>query len=406
MPDTPPPAFSTSILNDGADNSARGARISDGEARQWALSGLVGRSERFQRFLGEIRAAQGAAGFTVLLTGETGTGKELAAGAIHYGGAPVTVPLIRVDCAALPADQADLLLFGSGRPPAPGSSGGGAGAASAAAADRRSYCEQAEGGTLFLDEVADLPPALQARLLRVLEDGVYLASGSMTPRTLNARVIASTHADLPARVAAGLFRQDLYYRLARFHIAVPALRERMEDVPALARHFIKLYFARLKRGETDVRPDAMQRLLAHSYPGNIRELKNTVERALIEAAGADLAAHHIAFVPAVGPQSAAVDRGADATDAGGSGRQFLADLPLNLAAAEDILIARAVAVAEGNLSRAARLLGINRASLYRWQDRRTAAATAVAVATAARLTDETSDSTTEVKFTAVLPRVG
>jgi len=337
--------------------------LTEAESRQWALAGLVGRSARFGQMLREVRAVQGAARTTVLLTGESGTGKELVARAIHYGGAQATAPFVRVDCATLPAEQAEALLFGQVRGAGPG-----------AALERRGYCELAEGGTLFFDEIGDLTPSLQARLLRVLEDGAYLPLGALSPRQMNARFIAATHAALPALVAEGRFRQDLYYRLMHYHIAVPPLRDRLEDVPALARHFVRNIAAELKSPVPSLRPDALQRLLAHDYPGNIRELKNTIERAIIYAGGDELGAEHIVFAPGAGGGGVTDPGTAPAVGAGGLGRKFLADLPLNLAEAEDILIARAIAVAEGNMSRAARLLGINRASLYRWQDRRAAAA--------------------------------
>ena len=338
------------------------SHLSEAESRQWGMAGLVGRSDRFGRMLREVRAVQPAIRTTVLLTGESGTGKELTARAIHYGGAQAAAPFVRVDCAALPSDQAEALLFGQVRGAGPGS-----------AAERRGCCELAEGGTLFFDEIGDLAPALQARLLRVLEDGAFLPLGALGPRTMNARVIAATHADLPALVASGRFRQDLYYRLMHYHIAVPALRERLEDVPALAQHFVRTLSAELKRAVPRLRADALRRLLAHAYPGNIRELKNTLERAIIYAGGDELGAEHIVFAPQAGAGCEASQPAPGGAGADDLGRKFLADLPLNLSEAEDILVARAIAVAEGNLSQAARLLGINRASLYRWQERRDAA---------------------------------
>ena len=223
---------------------------------------------------------------------------------------------------------------------------------------------------MFLDEIGDLPPGLQTRLLRVLEDGAYFPDGALVSRTLNARIIAATHGDLPSAIATGRFRQDLYYRLLHYPVSVPALRERLEDVPTLARHFVRVISAELKRPAPRLRPEALRRLLAHAYPGNIRELKNTLERAIIYARGDELGAEHIVFAPSAGEGAAGV------ASAGDLGRKFLADLPLNLSEAEDILIARAIAVAEGNMSQAARLLGINRASLYRWQERRASASTA------------------------------
>lgn len=326
--------------------------LSEAESRQWGLAGLVGRSARFGQMLREVRAVQAASRTTVLITGESGTGKELVARAIHYGGAQAAAPFVRVDCATLPTDRAEVMLFGQVR--VNGSS------------ERRGFCELAEGGTLFFDEIGDLGAGLQARLLRVLEDGFFLPVGAEQVRTMNARVIAATHADLPTRAAEGGFRSDLYYRLMHYHIAVPALRERLEDVPALAQYFTRSLSAELKRSVPKLRADALQRLLTHAYPGNIRELKNTLERAIIYAGGGELGSEHIVFAPQAGG-----DAGVSSAAAGGAelGAKFLADLPLNLEEAERILVARAIAVAEGNLSQAARLLGINRASLYRWQQK-------------------------------------
>ncbi|MCX6936900.1 MAG: sigma 54-interacting transcriptional regulator [Verrucomicrobia bacterium] len=328
--------------------------LSAAEARQWGLAGLVGRSERFGRLLREVRAVQAAGRTTVLLTGESGTGKELIARAIHYGGAPAAAPFIRVDCVGLSAPEAEAALFGQLRMPGQ--------------PERRGSCDLADGGTLFFDEIGDLPAPLQARLLRVLEDGAFRPAGAEQSRTLNARVIAATHADLPAKVAAGTFRQDLYYRLLHYHIAVPALRERMDDVPALAQYFVRQISSELKRHAPRLRPEALQRLLSHAYPGNIRELKNTLERAIIYAGSDELGAEHIVFAPPAGQasRSAGEEHGSGAA---GLNQKFLADLPLNLAAAERLLVARAIAVSEGNLSRAARLLGVNRTSLYRWQEK-------------------------------------
>ncbi|MCU0792805.1 MAG: sigma 54-interacting transcriptional regulator [Opitutaceae bacterium] len=340
----------------GGDLAA--GELSEAEARQWAMAGLVGRCARFARLLREVRAVQGAPRTTVLLAGESGTGKELLARAIHYGGRQATAPFVRVDCTALGAAQAELLLFGQAK--------------ASGVPERRGFCEQAEGGTLFLDEIGDLPAALQGRLLRMLEDGVFWPAGADQPRTLNARVIAATHADLPEKVAAGTFRQDLYYRLAHFPIAVPSLRERLEDVPALAAHLVEKLAAELKRPAPCLGTEALQRLIAHAYPGNVRELRNTLERALICAEGDELRAEHIVFAPQAGgaTRTSCEAVPAAATDpAAPTDHQFLADLPLNLAEAERILVARAIAVAGGNLSKAARLLGINRASIYRWKEK-------------------------------------
>jgi DNA-binding NtrC family response regulator len=323
----------------------------------FSLAGLVGESEAFCGLLRTIRTACSASRLPILFTGESGTGKTALVGALHAA-ASDGGPLVRVDCTTLPAAEAEAQarLFG---------------VADAPDGSAPPWCELAGGGTLFLDEIGGLPPGLQAALLQLVEDGRYLPLGATASRPLNARVIATTHADLPARVAAGHFRRDLYYRLARFPIAVPPLRERLEDVPVLVRHFLPRLAKELHLPAPPVRPEALQRLIAHNYPGNVRELRHTLERALLHADGADLGPEHVVFAPVAGPDSAGtVPEGPLPGGVGELGRQLLGELPLNLAEAEDILIGRAVTIAEGNLSRAARLLGINRASLYRWQERR------------------------------------
>lgn len=331
--------------------------LSDAEARQWALAGLVGTSPGFVRLIHLLRSLEANPKTNVLITGETGTGKDLLARAIHFGGPLASGPFVPLNCAALTADQADATFFGQARSNHVG-----------AASERKGVFETAHGGTLYLDEVGDMPLSVQSRLLRVLDDGIIQPLGASAPRTVRVRVIAATHVDLPAKVAAGGFRQDLYYRLMQFHLPVPPLRDRMEDVPVLAQHFARALSVDLKRTPPFIGTDAFQRLLTHRYPGNIRELKNTIERALIAADGADLNARHIVFTqpagPGFAPAAPAREDGASATSG-----SALDELPLNLAEAEDRLIARAISVAGGNLSMAARLLGINRASLYRWQTR-------------------------------------
>jgi len=325
--------------------------LSEAEARQWGLAGFVGRSAPFGRMLKEVRSVQAFPRTNVLLTGESGTGKELIARAVHFGGSHPG-PFIAVNCSALPVELAESHLFGHVR-----------GAFTGAVADRKGYFELANGGTLFLDELGEMPLALQAKLLRVLEDGEVTAVGGTVSRKVSVRTIAATNVDLPAKVAAGAFRQDLYYRLMHFHVEVPPLRERIEDVPALAAHFLKLFSTELKRKPPGLSTEALERLLAHTYPGNIRELKNTLERAMIYAGGDLVQGEHIVFAP-------------QATGAGSPSsptrlpKRAEAPVPLNLKKNEDQAIQRAIEAAGGNLSAAARLLGVNRSRIYRWQERR------------------------------------
>lgn len=296
--------------------------------------------------LNELRSVQSFPRTNVLLTGESGTGKELLARAIHFGGPNATGPFVPVNCSALPAELAESLLFGHVR-----------GSFTGAVADRKGWFELAHGGTLFLDEIGDMALPLQAKLLRVLEDGEVLPVGAPAGRKVAVRVVAATNVDLPAKITDARFREDLYYRINHFNINVPPLRHRRDDIPTLATHFLKHFATDLKRPVPTLAAGAIERLVAHDYPGNIRELKNTLERALIHAAGApEIRAAHIVF---------ATSANRDAAAEGGEPRRR----SYNLAENENRLIAEALAASGNNISAAARLLGVNRALLYRWQER-------------------------------------
>jgi DNA-binding NtrC family response regulator len=319
--------------------------FSDLEAARGNLDGLVGRSRPLHQLTEEIRRLHHFPNTSVLITGESGTGKELVARAIHFSSARARAPFVPVNCVAIPPDLAESIFFGHLK-----------GSFTGAVADRKGCFQIADGGTLFLDEIGDMPPTLQVKLLRVLEDGCITPVGATEPRRVDVRVIAATNADLPARIAAGSFRQDLFFRLARYPITTPALRERLDDVPLLAAHFLNRFAAEMGRPAPALAPAALAALRCHDFPGNIRELKNIIERALISSGGETILPDHLPLLrraPALsGPAPVAENQSAAA-------------LPLNLAEAEEILIQRALEETGGNIAEAARRLGIHRTRIYR-----------------------------------------
>src|SRR5438034_326573 len=207
---------------------------------------------------------------TLLITGETGTGKELLARALHYGGPRAAAPFVELNCAALPAPLLESELFGHER-----------GAFTDAKTTKPGLFEVAQGGTLFLDEVDHLAPELQSKLLRALEQKSVRRLGATAARTVDVRIVAATNTDLAAAVQQGLFREDLYYRLNVVTLELPPLRARGQDVVLLAEFFLSRFSARYGLPQPPLTPEARRALLAHSWPGNIRELRNTLERAIL-----------------------------------------------------------------------------------------------------------------------------
>ncbi|MFV0422998.1 sigma-54-dependent transcriptional regulator [Oleidesulfovibrio sp.] len=239
--------------------------ISAGEA----AARIIGRSEAVKQ-LTELVATVAPSEATVLITGESGTGKELVAKAIHEGSNRRTKPLVTVNCAALTESLLESELFGHEK-----------GAFTGADRRREGRFLQADGGTLFLDELGEMSLSLQAKLLRALQQGEIQRVGSDNLLQVDVRVIAATNRNLPEEVAAGRFREDLFYRLNVIGVAVPALRERREDIPLLAGHFLTRYAERNRKMLKGFTPQAMNKLVKHDWPGNVRELENTVERAVI-----------------------------------------------------------------------------------------------------------------------------
>jgi formate hydrogenlyase transcriptional activator len=237
------------------------------------FAGIVGRSEGVRRVLRLVRqVAPGDS--TVLITGETGTGKELVARAIHHASQRADHPLIKVNCGAITAGLVESELFGHEK-----------GAFTGALQRRIGRFELAHRGTLFLDEIGELPPEVQVKILRVLQEREFERVGGERAVEVDVRLIAATHRDLSADVAAGRFRSDLFYRLNVFPIAVPALRDRGEDIPMLAAHFLAHFARKLQKPVTALTPASLARLQAYSWPGNIRELQNVLERACVLAEG-------------------------------------------------------------------------------------------------------------------------
>jgi DNA-binding NtrC family response regulator len=274
---------------------------------------------------------------TVLLLGETGTGKEVVARAIHRHGKRRKAPFVAVNCAALPADLLESLLFGHVR-----------GAFTGAVADRTGSFREAEGGTLFLDEIGDMDPPMQAKLLRALQERVVTPLGGK-PVPVDVRVIAATHRDLRRAVAAGRFREDLFYRLGVVPLSLPPLRERLADILPLAEHFL----AQAARGLAPKRlgTDAAARLLNYPWPGNVRELKNAMERVTTLVRRPVIVAGDLVFLGAAGLGEKPVD-------------WLAGTLPEAVARLEIEMIRRAIDSAAGNRAQAAARLGIRRQLLY------------------------------------------
>jgi DNA-binding NtrC family response regulator len=318
------------------------------EAQRWGVAGFMGRSKMLARILEDIERLQHFGRTSVLITGESGTGKELVARAIHHRSPRAAEPFVAVNCVAVPGELAESVFFGHVK-----------GAFTGATTDRKGYFELADGGTLFLDEIGDMPAALQAKLLRVLEDGEVTPVGAMQPKKVDVRVLAATNAELPVKIAEGAFRQDLFFRLARFTVETPPLRERPEDIAVLSAHFLDLFAAEMGRAAPALTPEALAVLEAHPFPGNVRELKNAIERALILSGGGPIRREHLQLL---GSSSASPTPALREIPAA---KTMPADLPLNLDEAEQALIQRALEQTGGNVAEAARLLGVNRSRIYR-----------------------------------------
>jgi two-component system, NtrC family, nitrogen regulation response regulator NtrX len=304
---------------------------------------IVGRSFAIRAVTDKIEKVA-ATPARVLITGENGTGKELVARAIHRNSPRKDGPFVEVNCAAIPAELIESELFGHMK-----------GSFTGAVADRAGKFEQANGGTLFLDEVGDMSLAAQAKVLRVLQDGVVTRIGGAKAIQVDVRVLAATNKTLPTEIAEGRFREDLFYRLNVVPVHVPPLRERREDIPLLVSHFVQ----QLTRGEgmppRIITPEAEQRLTRHDWPGNVRELRNTIERLLILSTG-----------PRIGPED--VDRLVGGGSADGAGIGSLLECrtfeEFKQAAERAFLLAK-LRENDWNVSETARALDMPRSNLYK-----------------------------------------
>ncbi|HUS28001.1 MAG TPA: sigma-54 dependent transcriptional regulator [Kofleriaceae bacterium] len=312
---------------------------------------IIGASKPMRRLL-EATSRVASKDVTVLVRGETGTGKEFVAELLHAQSTRADKPLIRFNCAALPADLADAELFGHAR-----------GAFTGANASRPGFFAQADGGTLILDEVGELPPQVQAKLLRALQEGEIQPVGSGRIDKVNVRVVASTNRDLAADVKAGTFREDLYYRLAVVELVVPPLRDRKDDIPALAEEFARRYGERFGLSTITLEPSLIDALVRTDWPGNVRQLENTIARLAALSAGgviglADFRAADTSHSPSAPPSSSISDTDEPAPDARNG-----PSLKEQVEAFERGLVARALDATGGNQSEAARRLGVSRVTL-------------------------------------------
>jgi DNA-binding NtrC family response regulator len=294
---------------------------------------------------------------SVFITGESGSGKELIAQFIHYNSRRSSRPLVAVNCAALPETLLESEMFGHVK-----------GAFTGAVRDKPGLLESANGGTMFLDELIEMSKPIQAKLLRVIQDGVVRRVGSeSTDAVVNVRFIAATNRDPEEAVSSGALREDLYYRLRVVPIPVPPLRERVDDIPLLAEHFLAYYWSRHRDGpQPKLSKAAIWALRAHSWPGNVRELQNVIEHAVVLLEpGADVQPEHIPFISDHGadPELGALAEDVDANESYYEARDRL------LAKFDRRYLTRVVLRAGGNLSKAARMAKVDRTTFYRLMER-------------------------------------
>ncbi len=309
--------------------------------QQRGIESLIGNSEPMlavKKLVQQIAPTD----VSVLIQGESGTGKEVIADVIHALSQRRDKSIVKISCAAIPETLLESELFGYER-----------GAFTGASGTKPGKFELADGGTLFLDEIAEMTPTLQAKLLRVLQDGRFQRLGSTRDIQVDVRVLSATHVRIESAIQEKKFREDLYYRLNVVHVSLPTLRERHDDVPLLADHFLKKYAARMQKNVHSIAPPAMAQLQAHSWPGNVRELENSIQRALAVATGDTI--RNFQLLPAL-------------SDAAGSrtlGPSVTVPIGTALADAEEQIINETLTLCGGDKEKAAKMLGISSRTLYR-----------------------------------------
>jgi DNA-binding NtrC family response regulator len=322
--------------------------------RTSSFGDLIGASPAMREIFALVRKISSSRS-NVLITGESGTGKEVVARTIHFTGGRAHAAFVPINCTAMPEGLLESELFGHVR-----------GAFTGAHVSKRGLFEEANQGTIFLDEIGDMSPALQSKLLRVLQEHEIRPVGGNKTVRVDARVIAATNRDLRAEVTAGRFRQDLYYRLNVIPIHIPPLRERPEDIPLLAQAFLARHAPERK---VTLAREAIELLRRQRWEGNARELENALERALLLSGGDEIRPEDFPFAAAEPKQSAAAS-----TDASGGMLAAAVARQMTLAELGSLYVDRVLALTNGNKVRAARILGINRRTLYRRNDARRARA--------------------------------
>jgi DNA-binding NtrC family response regulator len=330
------------------------ARLRDEVQRSYRWGNIIGKSAAMQEMFALIRRLSRSTA-SVLVTGASGTGKELVAKSLHFNSPRRDRPFVAINCAAIPDTLLESELFGYKR-----------GAFTDARTDRGGLFVEADGGTMFLDEIAELSPALQAKLLRVLQEGEIRPLGAARSQKVDVRVVAATNKDLEENLANGTFRQDLFYRLNVIHIHLPALRDRADDILPLAEHFLAQSAGRAGKDVRAFHEAAKKALLGYGWPGNVRELENVVERAVALVEGPLVRVDDLPPLPSM-TAPARERRPVEGQGGDGEADPFTAALArgLTLAELERDYIMKVLAAEGGNKTRAAQRLGLDRKTLYR-----------------------------------------